>query len=410
MFLSVLDKLRKIFYIVTIDEVSLDETDTMPKYLLNDGIPIFILLIILEFLILSFIKNKNFVNLKTTVKELFLSLNIGATEQLFSLLLDVTSIYSGLFVYNKFYYNYRINTIDVKSNKYISFMFLFILKDFSYYWVHRLLHEYHILWTSHSVHHSGQKYNLATGLRQGALQNIFSVPFLLPASIIGFPPQSYFAHAQLNTMYQFWVHTDLVDNLPFNLEYIFNSPSAHRMHHRPPGNCNYGGVLIIWDKIFGTYKHEIIKTDNYGLVKKLKSNDPLYLNIQHFDVFSRIKKGFVNKYTTRRVPWKWKFNILDIFKIYPKTKIDSKIHFNKECINDFQSTLTINVILVFKTLLILIFGKKIYQNHLALIIILQIMSLSFIYKMWNDNKSINLILSILMIDMVYIINWIFLTE
>ena len=137
-------------------------------------------------------------------------------------------------------YNYfRVGTIPVKDYPVACFVALMLLKDMAYYWNHRVLHEYHLLWASHSVHHSGEDYNLSTGLRQGALQHILSIPFMLPMAVMGFPPAAYGAHAQLNTMYQFWVHTELVNRMPFGLEYIVNTPMAHRMHHRPPGNCNY---------------------------------------------------------------------------------------------------------------------------------------------------------------------------
>mmetsp|Transcript_34937 Transcript_34937/g.93463 ORF Transcript_34937/g.93463 Transcript_34937/m.93463 type:complete len:98 (-) Transcript_34937:934-1227(-) len=88
------------------------------------------------------------------------------------------------------------------------------------------MHEWHVMWIGHSVHHSGEDYNMATGLRQGVVQPMMG--------------------------YMYWIHTDLVNRLPLGLEYIFNTPMAHRMHHRPPGNCNYAGMLIIWDRMFGT--------------------------------------------------------------------------------------------------------------------------------------------------------------
>jgi alkylglycerol monooxygenase len=165
-----------------------------------------------------------------------------------------------------------------------------LLKDCAYYWNHRILHEYHTLWASHSVHHSGEDYNLSTGLRQGAIQHILSIPFVLPMALLGFPPQAYAAHAQLNTMYQFWVHTDLINRLPFGLEYLMNSPSAHRMHHRPPGNCNYAGVFIIWDRMFGTYVPEKVRQDYYGLAQQPNTFDPVKLNLQHYQKIMKLKK------------------------------------------------------------------------------------------------------------------------
>lgn len=129
--------------------------------------------------------------------------------------------------------------------------------DLSYYWLHRYAHELHALWGSHSIHHSGERYNFATALRQGSVQAAYGWFFYLPWAIIGLPPSQYFRHDQLNTLFQFWVHTEIVGRLPPLIELIFNTPSHHRLHHRPPGNCNYGGLFIIWDRLFGTLATEV---------------------------------------------------------------------------------------------------------------------------------------------------------
>ena len=254
---------------------------------------------------------------------MFTSIGIGATEQILNFSFDVLGLVSTIMVYSFFYNNFRINTIDVKSYPITSFVSLFIIKDFIYYWTHRCLHEYHILWAAHMVHHSGEDYNLGTGLRQGALQNIMSIPFVIPVVILGFPPQAYSGHSQLNTMYQFSVHTDTIERLWFGLEYILNSPSAHRMHHRPPGNCNYGGVLIIWDRLFGTYCPETKRKDYYGLAKQPNTFDPIKLNFIHYEVIQRIKnKTLFSKILTRRVKWKWICSYKNLFDPIPKIKED----------------------------------------------------------------------------------------
>jgi hypothetical protein len=152
--------------------------------------------------------------------------------------------------------------------------------DLSYYWMHRTAHEYHILWIGHSVHHSGEYYNLATALRQGIIQSFYGKLFHLPLALLGFPCGAWLAHSQLNTLYQFWIHTEQITKLSF-LEMIFNTPSHHRMHHRPPGNCNYGGLLILWDRLFHTFREEKEMRDYYGLAQQLKSNNPLYANFAH---------------------------------------------------------------------------------------------------------------------------------
>lgn len=136
------------------------------------------------------------------------------------------------------------------------FILGFLAIDVSYYFFHRFAHEWHVAWISHSVHHSGERYNFATALRQGALQSTCSWVFYLPWAVVGLPPAHYLRHSRLNVLYQFWIHTEIIGRLPWIFELFFNTPSHHRLHHRPPGNCNYAGVLIIWDRIFGTFVAE----------------------------------------------------------------------------------------------------------------------------------------------------------
>jgi len=138
--------------------------------------------------------------------------------------------------------------------------------------VHLILAYHHFL---------GEDYNLATALRQGVGQQIFSWIFYLPLACF-FSPSCFIAHNGLNTLYQFWIHTELIGHLG-PLEYILNTASHHRMHHRPPGNCNYAGVFIIWDRMFGTFVGEDSKQNYYGLAKQHDTFDPLWANVEHLN-------------------------------------------------------------------------------------------------------------------------------
>ncbi len=124
-----------------------------------------------------------------------------------------------------------------------------------------------------------QDYNLATALRQGALQQFTSWPFKLALALV-FHPALYIMHSALNTLGQFWIHTQLIGSVG-PLEYILNTPSHHRMHHRPPGNCNYAGILIVWDRLFGTFRAEDAQQDYYGLAKQYSTFDPVWANVEH---------------------------------------------------------------------------------------------------------------------------------
>ncbi len=150
--------------------------------------------------------------------------------------------------------------------------------------------EVNLFWATHQTHHSAEDYNLSTALRQGVLQIYVSWIFYLPLAFF-IPPQIFLIHSQMNLLYQFWIHTDIISNLgPF--EYILNTPSHHRVHHGRNPYCidkNYAGVFIIWDRLFGTFAAE---RDNeqiaYGLIHPINTFDPLETQVN--SSFYLIKK------------------------------------------------------------------------------------------------------------------------
>jgi sterol desaturase/sphingolipid hydroxylase (fatty acid hydroxylase superfamily) len=202
------------------------------------------------------------------------SLSFGLVQFLFDLLLRFLLNIPYVYCYS----HWRLFSLPADSL--LTYFLLILGVDLSYYWMHRTAHEYHLLWIGHSVHHSGEYYNLATALRQGIIQSFYSKLFHLPLAFLGFPCGAWLAHTQLNTLFQFWIHTEQVRKLGW-LEIVFNTPSHHRMHHRPPGNCNYAGFLIIWDRLFNTFREEREMRDYYGLAQQLQSNNPLYANLAH---------------------------------------------------------------------------------------------------------------------------------
>ena len=158
----------------------------------------------------------------------------------------------------------------------------FFMVDFSFYWFHRWVHECNFGWASHTTHHSSEEFNLSTALRQNAIQGSLGAIFNLWLAFF-FHPALYALHAQINLIYQFFLHTELVGKLG-PLEYIFNTPSAHRCHHgRNPKylDKNYGGILIIFDIAFGTFVLED-ETPVYGLVTPIQSFDPFYVQLHKF--------------------------------------------------------------------------------------------------------------------------------
>ena len=137
-------------------------------------------------------------------------------------------------------------------------LFAVLAYDFCYYWVHRCGHEVNLLWAAHQVHHSSEYYNLTTALRQTATGAFTAWPFYVLLAVIGVPPVVFATVALIDLLYQYWVHTELVPRLGW-IDRVFVTPSNHRVHHGQNDYCidrNYGGILIIWDRLFGTFAEE----------------------------------------------------------------------------------------------------------------------------------------------------------
>ncbi|WP_420573531.1 sterol desaturase family protein [Kordia sp.] len=168
----------------------------------------------------------------------------------------------------------------------------FFVADFTYYWMHRLEHEHRILWASHSVHHSSKDYNLTVSMRLSIVEGLFEWIFLIPMILIGFSPFQAIVGLVLVAQFQTWIHTEKIGKLGW-LDKIFNTPSVHRVHHGSNGKYldkNYGGFLIIWDRIFGTYQSEEDKVV-YGLTKNINSNNPITINfIEYKNIWKDVKR------------------------------------------------------------------------------------------------------------------------
>lgn len=163
-----------------------------------------------------------------------------------------------------------------------------VFYDFCYYWNHRMGHEVNVLWASHVVHHSSEYYNLSTALRQTSTGNLFGWLFYVPMALAGIPPSVFIIVAVIDLLYQYWVHTELVGSLGW-FDRVFCSPSNHRVHHGQNDYCidkNYGGILILWDRLFGTFEPERLGPDaepiRFGIRKPLQSYNPLWGNLHYY--------------------------------------------------------------------------------------------------------------------------------
>ncbi|MEO7105448.1 MAG: lysoplasmalogenase family protein [Rhodoferax sp.] len=158
-----------------------------------------------------------------------------------------------------------------------------VFYDFCYYWLHRMGHEVAMLWAAHVVHHQSQHYNLTTALRQTSSGFLLGWIFYLPMAIAGVPPTVFGIVLLIDLLYQFWVHTEQVGKLGW-FDRVFCSPSNHRVHHAvndPYIDKNYGGILILWDRMFGTF-HEEVEPCVYGTRGALNSWDPLWANVETY--------------------------------------------------------------------------------------------------------------------------------
>jgi sterol desaturase/sphingolipid hydroxylase (fatty acid hydroxylase superfamily) len=168
--------------------------------------------------------------------------------------------------------NHRL--FDIPMAAWWAWVAIFFLEDLTYYWFHRLSHERRFWWASHVNHHSSQHYNLATALRQTWTGGVNGSWLLwLPMAFLGFPPAMIAVQKGISLVYQYWIHTEAIHRMPRWFEAVFNTPSHHRVHHaRNPRylDANYAGILIIWDRLFGTYIPEDDKEPpRYGLVHNL---------------------------------------------------------------------------------------------------------------------------------------------
>jgi hypothetical protein len=156
--------------------------------------------------------------------------------------------------------------------------------DFAYYWAHRMSHEVNLFWGGHVVHHQSEEYNLSVALRQSSLQVVWTFAFNLPIAFLGYRTFDFVLVAAFNTLYQFWIHTEAIGKFPRWIEFIFNTPSHHRVHHgRNPKyiDRNHAGSLIIWDRMFGTFQEEEEKP-TYGITRPLNSWNAVWANMSHY--------------------------------------------------------------------------------------------------------------------------------
>jgi sterol desaturase/sphingolipid hydroxylase (fatty acid hydroxylase superfamily) len=191
---------------------------------------------------------------------------------------------------------HRIALFDLGSG-WTAFVACFFAEDLAYYWFHRVSHERRWFWASHVVHHSSQHYNLSTALRQTWTgKATLGFVFWLPLVLVGFAPSMVLFFSATSLLYQFWIHTEAIGSLG-PLERVLNTPSHHRVHHGANPlylDANYAGVLILWDRLFGTFTAELdAERVRYGLVKNITTDHPLRVAFHEWIAIARDLRGAV---------------------------------------------------------------------------------------------------------------------
>ncbi len=252
-----------------------------PLYILF-AIPFFFLLMGVEYLYAK-MKGKRYYRLNDTVSNLL----IGIGNQAFNLVFKAVLISGYAWIFNHW-------ALYQQPMAWWSLVLCVVAFDFLFYWAHRWGHEVNIFWAAHLVHHSSEEYNLSVALRQSWFHNVLAFAIFLPLPLLGFDPLIFVAAAGIDTLYQFWIHTKAIGKLPKWIELWLNTPSHHRVHHgRNPKyiDKNYGGVFIIWDRLFGTFQEEEEEVV-YGITTPLRSWNPVWANIHYFVDLVRIGKRF----------------------------------------------------------------------------------------------------------------------
>jgi sterol desaturase/sphingolipid hydroxylase (fatty acid hydroxylase superfamily) len=180
-----------------------------------------------------------------------------------------------------------------------------VLYDFLYYWKHRMGHEMALLWAAHAVHHQSEDYNLSTALRQTSSDWVGGWVFYLPMALLGFPPLVFGVVALVDLLYQYWVHTQQIGKLGW-FDRWFCAPSNHRVHHAVNDRYvdrNYGGILIVWDRLFGSFQEEVDADPCvYGTRSPLRSWNPVWANLQVYAGLWR-EMGLCSRWQDKLALW-----------------------------------------------------------------------------------------------------------
>jgi sterol desaturase/sphingolipid hydroxylase (fatty acid hydroxylase superfamily) len=233
------------------------------------AVPFFVALLVLEYLSFKHLQDDDHDLIGFEPRDTRASLTMGLGSVFVNVAWKVV-------VFAAYVALYELTPLRLSPSDWWVWVLLFFADDLSYYWFHRISHESRLFWGSHVVHHSSEHYNLSTALRQTWVPMTY-FPFWLWLPLVGFKPWMVLLAQSWNLIYQFWIHTERIQRLPRWFEAVFNTPSHHRVHHGSNQvylDRNYAGILIIWDRLFGTFEPEGERV-RYGLTKNIRTFKPL---------------------------------------------------------------------------------------------------------------------------------------
>jgi sterol desaturase/sphingolipid hydroxylase (fatty acid hydroxylase superfamily) len=250
------------------------------------AIPAFVLLLAVEYFSFKYAQREDLKGYEAQDTRASLSMGLGNVFINAGWKLVVLVIFAGL---------YELTPLRIPEEAVWAWVLLFFLDDFAYYWFHRISHEVRLFWASHVVHHSSEHFNLSTALRQTWVPMTY-FPFWMPIALLGYKPYMILTMQAVSLMYQFWIHTERIRKLPRPFEFVFNTPSHHRVHHGANDiylDRNYAGIMIIWDRMFGSFQGEEERV-RYGLTKNIGTFRPLRVAFHEYRAMWRDVKAADN--------------------------------------------------------------------------------------------------------------------
>ena len=283
------EALLRMFYIALPSRTTFDKLEEVPEYG-TLAIPFYLLFPVIEFVILLF---QNRTKAPLRINDAVVTYGQGLLLLLCATMAQGLELKIYVWIYN------CVHLVDLDVHKTSTWFLFFILVDLMYYFIHRAAHEVNAIWGAHQVHHNSEDFTISTTMRQSLLQPFIGWIFYTPLAL-AVPPPMFVVHLNLNLLYQCWIHTECIGSLGW-LEYILNTPSHHRVHHgRNPQyvDKNYGGTLIIWDRLFGTFAKEE-EPCVYGVIPPINTFDTLTIQFGgYISIFKRCHEipGLVNKF------------------------------------------------------------------------------------------------------------------